>query len=1421
MQTIKGLWVGLTLSGSNLAKAMEYTEYGSYIAIMILLLSIVGLIAYSRKNYITSDAAGTASLFAILPAWFVMREIGLLSFIVIVLIVNLVMNRVNSGQKYRNFQFATLVSGFIISLASVVVAFMKFNSTSSYSNDPAANTSYFSELDPIRNGVYSLAPLFVFLLSLMIGRRRKHKEAASYEGAFDDYNENWAAPMSNAVALASAQTVTSVDNFDQQRAGSGFDMTGRLRSLEELFNEGADEDDIYAEIFGNKKEVKTEEATLPSTPEAPAAEIVQEAVQEFEKSASLDENEAINTEQILPKESVETDQPILAEEESLQTQEELADTLQDSSTLVLDIEEKKFDLFNDNLPIKEEKRIDFFGDSFDEKDEVVEQFVEEIPTDEFTSETGLTYPEDDIAEQEKIAAFVEDSSEFSEEKILAEEDTNENTLETIDSAVEDEAIATPQESDESNLFDKAGEFHSEMSSFDDGDDGEYEVIHVDYSSVISETSKFAQIQRENAERRRREEEERQLAKEQEKILAEQQAKELSELADEKISSLEDAHEEPIDEIQSSSSEDAQWSVAQENIEFSNLEDEVGEDSRAMESTDEIIAEELVEIAQEESAIAQEIDEENDQAALADGEVFAHTIAAHASVAMDAVKPVHFTQSFSFERNNITDFQSHYFNKLTKMGVSAIENKEEIEKEEPIASEEQPLFLDEVPSEDILLDEDTMGEVDERLLAQLEKQAEQAEPDIQIDESLENVMNFALESQEISGASEESLQGEATTIIEAPIAAVVDFEQDEQTPQEILIEAMVEPEAVIESAIEITEPTDKVEFLEPIVISMEEESREQDTLGNITEVTQNELEAIIEEAVQEVATQQPIDERPPAIEDIMRAVNRAIGELKLAEEQKENGEVIVEVSSTQENTGDINEVTQENAEIVLETAPVELNIAATEIVADEIGGEVDEMNIALKNKEAVEEIQGPKEEKVPVRIHIDGLGETEAFVDSESDSIVVNIKLSDDKSKYIVDNVVVEKKSTEEPQEQVSEMPKEIVKETQEELVAETPTYHPAAVTEPAPQPTVMSIPVTPIVTPMVAKVDLSEAPEIEKLETVSVAENQNSSNVIPMDTPMTAEELEQTREFVIAPEILAAMEAMAEKEKSQEIISKEQSEETIFSHWLDLLNEDDENEIVDSMTNDEEPQAVIEDSLVAQAMEELAQELVAKVQSVEIPESVMTTVEMEEPIAEIQPIEIEKTQMASVEIEESIAEVQPIEITSEMEEPVAEISEEMPKMIGEEPEAVAEMMKEEIQEPVIEAVQESEQSSQDEFAELENQISIDNYIAEEVEIESAPINEFDPAAQMIELEEEFLTASGESAEQASMEMDIFCNQQEEYHKSQYYFLKTQIDFYKKQMGYYQKQLSVTEGQLDFYTQQADMYLKQAEFYKVQRDDEKE
>ena len=163
----------------------------------------------------------------------------------------------------------------------------------------------------------------------------------------------------------------------------------------------------------------------------------------------------------------------------------------------------------------------------------------------------------------------------------------------------------------------------------------------------------------------------------------------------------------------------------------------------------------------------------------------------------------------------------------------------------------------------------------------------------------------------------------------------------------------------------------------------------------------------------------------------------------------------------------------------------------------------------------------------------------------------------------------------------------------------------------------------------------------------------------------------------------------------------------------------------------------------------------------------------------------------------------------------------MPEMIAEEAEAVAEMMEEEIQEPVIEAVQESEQSSEDEFAELENQISIDNYIAEEVEIESAPINEFDPAAEMIELEEEFLTASGESAEQASVEMDIFCNQQEEYHKSQYYFLKTQIDFYKKQMGYYQKQLSVTEGQLDFYTQQADMYLKQAEFYKVQRDDEKE
>ncbi len=1417
IQTIKSFWVGLTLSGSNLAKAMEYTEYGSYIAIMILLLSIIGLLAYSRKNYITSDAAGTASLFAILPAWFVMREIGLLSFIVIILIVNLVMNKVAPGQKYRNFQFATLVSGFIISLASVFVAFMKFNSTSSYSNDPAVNTTYFSELNPIQNGVYSLAPLFIFLISLMIGRSRKHKELTSYDGAFDDYNENWATPMSNAAALASAEAATAVGNFDQQRADSRLDATGRLRSLEELFNEGADEEDIYAEIFGKKKEKA--EPILQTVEETQSVETSEEMPQEIEEEVSAEGME-VKVEEIIPEETVETIEASLPEAKMEEPQEETPEYT-DSTIRPFEIKEKKFDLFNDTSSGKKEKLIDFFGDSSNEESAKIEQNIEE-PIEEIVAE-------EIIAEEISAELPVDISEELAEQENIIEiqEDTQDNIIEETESTMEDEIIAKLQEPAEESLSEKMDAFTSEDAIADDDED-EYEEIHVDYSSVISETSKFAQIQRENAERRRQEEEAKRLAEEQERILAEQQAEDLSDLVDEMIPSLEDVHENL--EIQSSPSEELQ--VAEENIEFSHIEDEITEDSLIAESEEAIIAEELVEIAREEPAIAQEISEENEQAALGDGEMFAHTIAANASVAMDAVKPVHFTQSFSFERNNITDFQSHYFNKLTKMGVNASENKEEIEEEKPVASEEQPLFLDEIPTEDILIDENTIA-VDEELLAQVSKQADEVEQ-YPISETLENVTNFDNEPTEVSVANAELAQTKVfTQEIEEPMTAVVDFEQEGETPKELLIEAAVEPEVVIESSVEdIIKPVDEIEISEPIVISWNEISPEiaKDTLSNVTEVTQDELEAIIEEAVHEVATEQPIHERPAAIEDIMRTVNRAIGELKLAEEQKENEEAVSEITSTQENLGDNKEVAQENAENVSEMTPVEI-VVAKEDAADEIGGEVDEMNIALMNKELVEENQGPKEEKVPVRINIDGLGETEAFVDSESDSIVVNIKLSNDKSKYIVDNVVVEKKPAEESQEQVSEMPKEIVQETPKEFVAETPTYHPVAVpvSEPAPQPTVMSTPVTPIVTPMVAKADLSVAPEITKLET-PVAQTQASSNVIPMDTPMTAEELEQTREFVIAPEILAAMEAMAEKEKTQEVVSEEQSEETIFSHWLDLLNEEDENEIADSMTNDEESRMVIEDSLVEQAMEELPQEPENQINSVEIPKAEMTTVEIAEPVAEMQPIEIaseieesvakNSEEMPEMIVEEPIAEVQPIEIASEIEESVAENSEEMPEMIAEE--SITEVQPvEETEEPVKETAQTSEQSSEDEFAELENQISIDNYIAEGVEVESAPINEFDPATEMIELEEEFLTASGESAEQASVEMDIFCNQQEEYHKSQYYFLKTQIDFYKKQMGYYQKQLSVTEGQLDFYTQQADMYLKQAEFYKVQRDDEKE
>lgn len=248
-----------------------------------------------------------------------------------------------------------------------------------------------------------------------------------------------------------------------------------------------------------------------------------------------------------------------------------------------------------------------------------------------------------------------------------------------------------------------------------------------------------------------------------------------------------------------------------------------------------------------------------------------------------------------------------------------------------------------------------------------------------------------------------------------------------------------------------------------------------------------------------------------------------------------------------------------------------------------------------------------------------------------------------------------------------------------------------------------------------------------------------------------------------------------------------------------IKSEEMVNEPAEDVVN-KEAKDVVEDIAVESKVEEME---VAKIKEEEIavqPESVVETT-VEEPVA-IMEAQSAEPMAQSIPYEPQVGTASPnfVKISgvpSFIEPPKEEIVE------------IEETVSEMTQDPEIESVFTIPVET------FDNQV--DFMTANGLELPKIPqANQNMGATAQYTKQELGLDNKDQQAPGASQEMGIFCNEQEEYYRSQYYFLKTQVDFYEKQMGYYQKQLSVSESQLQFYAQQADMYLKQADFYRVKK-----
>ncbi|MDO5063092.1 MAG: hypothetical protein Q4D77_07920, partial [Peptostreptococcaceae bacterium] len=610
------------------------------------------------------------------------------------------------------------------------------------------------------------------------------------------------------------------------------------------------------------------------------------------------------------------------------------------------------------------------------------------------------------------------------------------------------------------------------------------------------------------------------------------------------------------------------------------------------------------------------------------------------------------------------------------------------------------------------------------------------------------------------------------------------ETDQEVVSEVIVEEKIEEEAIAEQAEEI-----KLESLTEQPVEVTSEIEEEVVAEEATEEPVAEIEEVIAESIEQASSdleRTPSEETPaaaigeeisaqqeevdPVFEELIASLEKL--EAQRVEEKEQRGNIVdyshvfaqaneraiamdtmqaaylghtinydvrnitdfksrfggpfrtedlptVEDQKPPANETDIEKEIKSEDPVTVENTEQDLVkgeqiLQPEQIVIPAVSEEKLSVNMAKEKKEP---------QAIPLHINISGLENADAdIIENDGENIILSIKLSNKKSKMVVDDIKVERQIEE------AKMTEDKSVKEENESTSGMPKF-----------------------------ISLSGAPKFVAPE-VPVVEGPRIIAGVPkfMGLPGT-------------PKFAGGM------IKSEEIV----------------------NEPAEAVVNEEVKEAV-EDIAVESKVEEME---VAEIKAKEITVRPEPEATVEEPVAVIEAQSAEPM-VQSLPYEPQVGTASPnyVKISgvpSFIEPPKEEIVE------------IEEAVSEITQDPEVESVFTIPVETFDN--------PVDFMTANGLELPKIPqVNQNMGATAQYTKQELGLDNEDQQAPGASQEMGIFCNEQEEYYRSQYYFLKTQVDFYEKQMGYYQKQLSVSESQLQFYAQQADMYLKQADFYRVKK-----
>ncbi len=149
---------------SEMMHSIKYIEYGIFVSLVVIILSLFGISALKKGRTPVSTSAGFSSFLALLPIWFTSAEIGVAIFYIFFIVIFIIISKKKPKKTVENILHSSMIAGLISSMISLYQAYLIIMSE-----------NYFSQINFIPGSLFGLIPLFVFFLSLFFSNRKEHE----------------------------------------------------------------------------------------------------------------------------------------------------------------------------------------------------------------------------------------------------------------------------------------------------------------------------------------------------------------------------------------------------------------------------------------------------------------------------------------------------------------------------------------------------------------------------------------------------------------------------------------------------------------------------------------------------------------------------------------------------------------------------------------------------------------------------------------------------------------------------------------------------------------------------------------------------------------------------------------------------------------------------------------------------------------------------------------------------------------------------------------------------------------------------------------------------------------------------------------------------------------------------------------------